>query len=190
MLDQGSDPNFIPPSEPPTEESSNRTFIIAVGILGGLVLLTIVCVLLYAFILGPRLAASSTDQRATAEAHNQQIAEAMTATMEAAGWTPTQPPTPLATATKRPTETAVVNMPSETATNFYDALTATMEALYTQAAIAQLTPTSTLLAPEGALPEGGFADEYGLPGLILLATVLVVIIFLARRLRTTPLRPK
>jgi len=66
-------------------------------------------------------------------------------------------------------------------------LTATMGALYTQAAISQLTPTSTLIA-ELALPKGGFADEFGIPGLVMMAAVLVVVIFLARRLRTSPVR--
>ena len=33
MLDQGSDPNLNPPTQPAPEESSNRTFMIAVGIL-------------------------------------------------------------------------------------------------------------------------------------------------------------
>ena len=189
MLDQGSDPNLNPPTQPAPEESSNRTFMIAVGILGGLVFLTIICVLVYTFVLGPRLSAKNASAQATAEAHNAQIADAMTATLLASLWTPTEMPTSIPQATETPSPTPVVNIPTETATNFYDALTATMEALYTQAAIAQLTPTSTLAAPE-TLPEGGFGDKYGLPGLILMAAVLVVIIFLARRLRVAPLRQK
>jgi hypothetical protein len=36
------------------------------------------------------------------------------------------------------------------------------------------------------LPKGGFADEFGIPGLILMALALVVVIFLARRLRKAP----
>ena len=186
MLDQSSVPDMDPPTQPPVKESSNRTFMIAVGILGGLVLLTIICVLLYAFVLGPRLSAINASAQATAEAHNAQIAEAMTATMKASLWTPTERP---AIASQTSSPTPVVNIPTNTATSIYDPLTATMGALYTQAAIAQLTPTSTLLAPE-ALPQGGFADKYGLPGLILMAAVLVVIIFLARRLRAAPLRQK
>jgi LPXTG-motif cell wall-anchored protein len=53
-------------------------------------------------------------------------------------------------------------------------------ALLTQAAAAQKTviPTSTLL------PKSGFADEVGAPSLLGLAVLLVVVIFLARRLRT------
>ena len=184
MLDQDNDPN-LSNAQPPAEKS-NRTFMIAVGILGGLVLLTIICILLYAFVLGPRLAASNASAQATAEAHNLQIAQAMTATMNASLWTPTALP---ATATGTPSPTPVVYIPTETPTSIYDPLTATMAALYTQAAIAQLTPTSTLMAPS-SLPQGGFADKYGIPGLILMAAVLVVIILLARRLRVAPVRQK
>jgi hypothetical protein len=191
MLDQGTEPDNLeaPIEEKPVEESSNRTFIIAVGILGGLVLLTIIGVLLYAFVLGPKIAKGSESAQATAEAHNLAIAQAMTATNEAALWTATPEPTQVALATQ--TSTPVVSMPTNTPTNEYDPLTATMGALYTQAAIAQLTPTSTLISMEGgALPEGGFADQYGIPGLLLLAAVLVVVIFMARRLRTSPSRQK
>jgi hypothetical protein len=189
MLDQGNDPNLNPTTQPPAEESSNRTFMIAVGILGGVVFITIVLVLVYAFVLGPRLAAQKTNTQATVVAHNAQIGGAMTATMQASLWTPTSLPTPLATSTETPKPTPVVNVPLNTPTSLYDPLTATMAALYTQAAIAQLTPTSTLMAPEG-LPKGGFADQYGLPGLIVVAAVLVLVIFLARRLRTAPARRK
>jgi heme/copper-type cytochrome/quinol oxidase subunit 2 len=189
MLDQGSDTNLNPPTQPAPEEKSNRTFMIAVGILGGLVFITIICVLVYAFVIGPRLSANNASAQATAEAHNAQIADAMTATMMASLWTPTELPTSLPEATQTPSPTPVVNIPTDTPTSIYDPLTATMAALYTQAAIAQLTPTSTLTAPE-TLPQGGFADKYGLPGLILMAAVLVVIIFLARRLRVAPLRQK
>jgi hypothetical protein len=183
MLDQGTDPNLNPATEPPAEESSNRTFMIAIGILGGLVFITIICVLVYAFVIGPRLAAQQPDELATVEAHNAQINDAMTSTAQALLWTPTPLPSPLPTETATPT--LVVAMASETATSIYDPLTATMAALYTQAAIAQLTPTSTLTVPEG-LPKGGFAD--GIPALVVMAAVLVVVIFLARRLRTAPVQ--
>jgi len=60
--------------------------------------------------------------------------------------------------------------------------TATIGAAYTQAAAAQLTvvPTTT------ALPTTGFADEVGLPGLVVMALAFVIVILLARRLRTAP----
>ena len=39
------------------------------------------------------------------------------------------------------------------------------------------TPTAT------ALPATGFADEVGLPGLVILALLLVVVVIVSRRLR-------
>lgn len=41
----------------------------------------------------------------------------------------------------------------------------------------QPQPTAT------ALPTTGFADEVGLPGLLAMAAVLLIVIFLARRMR-------
>ena len=62
------------------------------------------------------------------------------------------------------------------------AITSTVAAALTQAALAQLTsvPTST------ALPKTGIGDEFGAPGLVIMGMVLVAVIFLARRLRAVP----
>jgi LPXTG-motif cell wall-anchored protein len=83
--------------------------------------------------------------------------------------TPTASPTPL------------LAVPTDTPVPTKDPRTATVAALLTQAAIAQQTtqPTST------ALPTTGFMDEVGMPGLLGMALLLVAVIFLARRLRTT-----
>jgi LPXTG-motif cell wall-anchored protein len=53
-------------------------------------------------------------------------------------------------------------------------------ALITQGAAAAKTPVVT----STALPQTGFAEDVGLPGLLGVAVVLVVVIFLTRRLRT------
>ena len=45
---EGDDLNFDDAEEAPPEESSNRTFLIAAGILGGIVLLSIACLAGYA----------------------------------------------------------------------------------------------------------------------------------------------
>jgi hypothetical protein len=63
-----------------------------------------------------------------------------------------------------------------------DPATATVAAALTQAAQAQLT----VVATSTALPGTGFADEYGAPGLVVMAVALVAVIFLARRLRVVP----
>jgi hypothetical protein len=44
-----------------------------------------------------------------------------------------------------------------------------------------VTPTAT---PTG-LPDTGFADDVGIPGLIALSGILILVIVFARRLRTT-----
>jgi LPXTG-motif cell wall-anchored protein len=50
-----------------------------------------------------------------------------------------------------------------------------------------IIPTSTALLLGTQVPQTGFADEVGLPGLLGLTVVLVAIIFLARRMRQAPL---
>jgi hypothetical protein len=57
--------------------------------------------------------------------------------------------------------------------------TATVAALLTQAA----QQTATVLPTATALPGTGFGDEVGAPSLLALAVLLIVVIFLARRLR-------
>ncbi len=60
-------------------------------------------------------------------------------------------------------------------------LTATMGALFTQQAsnLLTVTPITT------QLPSASFADDVGLPGLLALAGAMILMIFLARRLRRT-----
>ncbi len=45
-------------------------------------------------------------------------------------------------------------------------------------------PTATLAATPTALPQTGLADQAGIPGMFGIALALIVVIFLARRLRT------
>ena len=170
MLDQSDDLNLSGDSTPPLkEESNNRTFIIAAGILAGVVFLSIACMAAYALVILPRQKAATAAQEATIQAQNAQVAQAMTQTAEAAAWTPTALPSPTPVLAVLNSPTAVVNP-----------LVATNAALQTQAALA--TPTVTATA---AMPQTGFANEVGLPGLVILAVALVVIL-LARRLRKAP----
>lgn len=162
---------------PPPEESSNRTFLVAAGILGGIVLLSIACLAGYALLILPSQRAGQ-EQAATAQAvQNQQVAQALTATAAALSF-------PTATATPLPTRTPVIAQPTVSNTSTPDPATATVAAALTQAAQAQLThlPTST------ALPATGIADEYGAPGLVIAGMALIAVIFLARRLRAAPTR--
>ncbi len=162
----------------PPEESSNRTFLIAAGLLGGIVLLSLACLAgVYFFGILPNRGSAS--QQAAAQAtQNAQVQQALTATAGAAS---------LATPTVAPTDTPVLAEATSTpetpaVTASLEPVTATVGAALTQAAIAQLTivPTSTLL------PKTGIGDEFGAPGLVIAGMLLIAVIFLARRLRATP----
>ena len=87
-----------------------------------------------------------------------------------------------------PTATlAIVNTATSVAQPTQDPRTATVEALLTQASVAQtqaanaqltITPTPT------ALPNTGFLDDYGPTGMMFAALMLIVVIFFSRRIRT------
>jgi type II secretory pathway pseudopilin PulG len=173
----------------PEESNNNRTFMIAVGILGGIILISVACLgAVYVFSRN-RTATQQADAISaatqTAAAAMSTVDAALTATFEAAilpTTTVTPPPTltpPVAPAS--PTATANPAVPLGLA-GTQVAATATVGAAYTQAAAAQLTvlPTTTALAA------GGIADEYGLPGLVVMALAFVIVILFARRLRTSP----
>jgi hypothetical protein len=174
---------------PPEESNNNRTFMIAVGILGGIILISVACLgAVYVFSRN-RTATQQADAISaatqTAAAAMSTVDAALTATFEAAilpTTTVTPPPTltpPVAPAS--PTATPNPAVPLGLA-GTQVAATATVGAAYTQAAAAQLTvlPTTTALAA------GGIADEYGLPGLVVMALAFVIVILFARRLRTSP----
>jgi hypothetical protein len=164
---------------PPEEEGSNRTFIVAVGGIGALLVLSMVCLGVYALVIAP-----SQRQNAGAEAtqivlENTRVAASFTQTAAAARPTqvPTQPP-PTRTPTVTPTAVVAV------ATNTPVVAQATVDpALATAAAQATLSALQATATPT-ALPSTGFADEVGLPGLLLMGGALAVVIFLARRMRT------
>ncbi len=176
--------------EAPPEESSNRTFLIVGGILGGLILLTLVCVAVYIFYLGPRLNAQKINTQATIEANNIVVVQQMTSTAEAALWTPTPEPsatptnTSIATLAAAATSTPVVAVNTAVPTNTVAVSeSATLSFLQTQLSV-QLTQTAAYKATTTkTLAATGFFDEVGLPGLVILTVALVGVIFLARRLR-------
>ena len=108
------------------------------------------------------------------------MAAEMTAQAQAWTSTPTVTATPAPiTATSSPTPVlALTDTPAGVEQPTTDPRTATVSALLTQQAGGGVTtPTAT------GLPDTGFADDFGIPGMIALAAALVVVIFLARRLR-------
>jgi cytoskeletal protein RodZ len=171
---------------PLPEESSNRTFVIAVIVMGGLLVVSIICLVVYAFVLAPRQQEQQPTRVAQINLENTQQAASQTAAV--VQLTPSR--TPTATATDEPTTTAtatqVVVLPTDTPTPFLTLPTLAPETA-TAAAQATLaaaqggggaTPTAT------ALPATGFADEIGVPTLAILAGVLLAVIIIARSLRT------
>lgn len=190
MLDESSSFDTETP-EPQPEEKGNRTFLIVGGIFAALIFLTLSAAALYFLFLRPRLAATQVSQAATAEAQRLEQAQAMTATAQAAVFTPTSLPTaipsktPTNTAVPQATPTSVVILASPTAEEVVTLVA--MDAAQTQLA-GQMTQTAAALATIGAggqgpLPTTGFFDEVGLPLLVVVTVALLVVILIARQLR-------
>lgn len=175
----------------PEESNNNRTFLIAAGILGGIILISIAClvgVYLYTRNASQQTAVQAAAITQTAAVANNFINDALTATANAVI---------LPTSTEPPTSTPVVNVATVTPTidpnaspsaiagvGTPAAATATVGAALTQAAIAQLTivPTTT------ALPKTGFVEDFGIPGMVVMALAFIIVILMARRLRAVPVR--
>jgi hypothetical protein len=162
----------------PPEESSNRTFQVAAIGLGALVLLGLLCIGGYLFFRNTsnnqtQLTAviQVTQQQATIQAGVTQTAVAQALTQTAA-----------VTNTVPPTNTPVIAQATATLTATANPATATLGAAFTQIA----NSTQTIIPTSTALPNTGFADDVGAPGLIAIAIALVVVIFLVRRLRASP----
>jgi hypothetical protein len=183
--------------EEESSTSGNRTFMLVAGGLGGLIIIALICVAAYVFLIRPRTAenqASRQTQTALAiSAANQALTQTQAAALPTA--TETQAPTDTQepTDTLEPTEEAP---PVEDGTGggpTPDPRTATVQALLTQAALAQtqaaqqlLTQTATPTAT--GLPDTGFGDDAGTlaaPTLLGMAALLIVVIFIARRLRAS-----
>jgi len=170
------DPEFDDPNPP--EESNNRTFLLFAGILGGLVFLGLLCIAGYLFFRNSSNQQSQvtaefqvTQQQATVQAGVTQTLIAQNLTQTAA-----------VTNTVPPTNTPVIAEATATSSPTSDPATATVAAAFTQLA----NSTQTIIPTSTALPNTGFADDVGAPGLLLAAIALVVVIFLVRRLRTSP----
>ncbi len=164
-------------------QSDNRTFWLVAGILGAVLILALVCMAVYAMVFMPQRRDAQSTQAAQINMQNTEVAMAAEMTAQAQAWTPTPTvtTTPAAiTATSSPTPVlAPTDTPAGAVQATTDPRTATVSALLTQqAGGSTATPTAT------GLPDTGFADDFGIPGMIALAAALVVVIFLARRLRT------
>jgi type II secretory pathway pseudopilin PulG len=177
--------------ERPPNGNGNRTFVIIAGILGGVMVLALLCIAALAllrYLPGQRAAqelASTQAAQDTAVALSAQL----TASIPTA--TATRQPTFTPTNTPAPTNTPVIVLvPTKSPT--LDIAVVTRDALLTQTAIhslATITPGTTQAGAtprptSTALPGTGIADELGLPGLITVAFVLIVVMFMVRKIRT------
>lgn len=165
----------------PPEESSNRTFLLVAGALGGLVLLGLLCIGGYLFFRNS--SNQQTEATAAFQLTQQQVTIQAGVTQAARSQAETQ--TAIATAitnTVPPTNTPVIAEATSTFTATANPSTATLGAAFTQIA----NSTQTIIPTSTALPNTGFADDIGAPGLILVAIALVGVIFLVRRLRASP----
>jgi hypothetical protein len=174
-----------PEDSPSAEDSGNRTFYIVAGIIGGVMLLSLICLALYALVYAPGRRNDQATQVAAINAQNTQVAQAAVETGLAAQFTNTPTVTPIpptATASASPSPTLIVAPATDVLVTPTIDRTATVSALLTEAAAGRLTPTPTLTP--SALPDTGFVEDVGIPAMVGLALVLVVIIFMTRRLRT------
>jgi hypothetical protein len=195
MLDETNSTNMDAPAPTPPEESNNRTFLIVGGIMAGLIFLVLVCFAIYLLVISPNLNKQKNAAQATRNAENASAIQAGTATAQAALWTPTSEDT----LTPSPTNTPKSQTPSVTRTQVVVSVStatftvtsdpATLAAMQTQLA-GQMTSTAVAQLTRGVggqgMPKTGFFDEAGIPSLIVLALALVVVIFLARRMRKVP----
>jgi hypothetical protein len=162
----------------PPEESSNRTFLLVAGILGGLVFLGLLCIVGYFFFRNNSNQQNQLTVEAQATLQAATIQVGLTQTALAQGLTQTA----AVTNTVPPTSTPVIAEATATVTATANPATATLGAAFTQIA----NSTQTIIPTSTALPNTGFADDIGAPGLILIAIALVVVIFLVRRFRASP----
>jgi len=187
--------------EKPPDNNGNRTFLIIAGTLGGIMVLALLCIAglaLYRYLPGQR---ASQELASTQAAQDTAVAVSASQTVSVPTATETKRPTFTPTNTPAPSNTPVIVLvPTKSPT--LEVAVATRDALLTQTAVhafATITsaqPQATApqaTAPQAtatrrptvtALPGTGIADELGTPGLLAVGFVLVVLIFIVRKLRT------
>jgi hypothetical protein len=191
--DQGDDDQA-----PEEGEGNNRTFIMLLIGIGGFALIAIICIITYFALSRPGGPLAKVDTAATDIAVTQQALAALQ-TQEAQA-----SPLPTLALTETPTATQVVLIVPDTETPSEPSPTidpdaATLAAVQTQGAKSQITATFIAKSTSGAvgtgtvtrtpkIPQTGFADEVGLPALVIVTFILLAVILLARRLRAAPER--
>lgn len=198
---EDSDLDLSQEDSPPPRRSGNRSFLVVAGILGGIMLVALIGLAVYALVILPGLRAAEAPTLSAAQITNTAVARGLQITNTPTQTrTPTRTATPTATATTAapPTATDTVAAPifTDTGAPTTDPATQTVAGLLTQAALAQTqaaatsgptsTPSSdTPTVTPSALPQSGFGDSSGAPLLLAAAALLLIVIIAARRLRNT-----
>jgi hypothetical protein len=179
----------------PQKKASNRTFLIILAGIVGLLAVILLCLGVVVGVLLPRQRAQTAAVAATRSAQNTVVALQVAATSTNASQRATLAAIPTNTPTRLPptatlTSTPVLAAPTQ-APATVDPRTATVSALLTQAAnITTKTPVGPVkTAAPTALPKTGLMEDLGLPGqaglaaLIGMAVLLLAVVFAARWLR-------
>jgi hypothetical protein len=181
--DMGFGGDFTPEPSQPEKPPSGKNFLLAIGILGVILILALVLLLLIAPNIIAQQRATNLEQAAQINAANTATAMAATANAQAQAITPTKAAVVLgaSNATKTPVILIATSTPKAVGAQLSANELATVSALQTQIAAkgggTSATPT--------ALPNSGFADDYGLPGIVGLAAILIAVVLVSRRLRTS-----
>jgi type II secretory pathway pseudopilin PulG len=163
------------------EESNNRTFLLVAGGLGVVVLLAMLC--LGGYVLFNYNTNQTNQEAAQAQATIQEATVQAALTQTAIAQAQAQALEATTTAIP-PTNTPVISQATTTPTETPNPATATVGAAFTQIAVS----TQTVIATSTALPNTGFADDVGIPGMFAVTLGLIILIFMVRRLRAVPAR--
>jgi hypothetical protein len=172
------DEEEVPSDEAETEEKSNRTFIVLVAALGGLLALGVCAFIIWMTVIAPRMRSSVVESNQAIEATNESVAATSTAIAEAAVVAAkTEAAAP--TATPRPTNTSIPTAsprPTDTPSDGEDELEAAT-ATPRPTATRRATPTETVSGSE--VPDTGI----GVLGIGALAVGLLIALLIVGRIR-------
>ncbi|MBI9044835.1 MAG: LPXTG cell wall anchor domain-containing protein [Anaerolineaceae bacterium] len=204
--DDGFDEEIIADISP-QRGGSNKNFILGISVIGGIFIISLILMVIFTLVIVPSRNTARLEDAARINAQN--TATSMAATNQAVIAmqieSATDTPAPTEIPDEMVTGTAVVAFSSPTAeytATLEDAdigdekgapvadiyRTQTVEALLTQAAGGGDGTPGVVLSGDATLvptylPDTGFADQVGIPGLFGLALLMIVVIFLARRMR-------
>ena len=172
--------------ERPPESNGNRTFLIIAGVLGGIMVIALLSILGVALIRNIPNQRAVQNSNATKAAQNTAIAISASQTASLPTATATRLPTLTPTNTLAPTHTPVIVLaPTKSPTLKIASATPNAPSTQTATQTSVIKASATPPKPTAtALPRTGVADELGTPGLFGAAFILLVIIFIVRRLRT------